>query len=164
MYHIPVKRLLLSFSMLLAFSLHFSSSSAFLRSLFRQFSHLRWGLYRFCDLFVSQSQIFLAFFHSDHVSIPSHLTHYFSFSQQASVTTSSFRSFILVICYSSFSLHRLFSQSNYSHILIASIVVCQSCRLQTTCTCWHYTGIQLSLSTFWNSFYSSLLTLLFSTH
>ena len=51
--HYAVRQLLLFFKLLLpvvVFSLHFSSSSAFHRSLFTQSSHLRYGLPHFCNL------------------------------------------------------------------------------------------------------------------
>ena len=60
-------------SLLLVFSLHFASSSAFLRSLFMQSSHLSCGLPRFLKpscFFVSD--LFGNLFHSDHVSCPFH--------------------------------------------------------------------------------------------
>ena len=60
-------------SLLLAFSLHFSSSSAFLRSLFTQSSHLNCGLLRFLKpscFFVSAlfSNLSSFVFHSGHMS------------------------------------------------------------------------------------------------
>ena len=85
-------------SLLLAFSLHFSSSSAFLRSLFTQSSHLSCGLPRFLqplcfivsDLFGNFSSFILTM-------CPAHFIRLLTIlpTMQALVPTSSRRSFIL---------------------------------------------------------------------
>ena len=85
-------------SLLLAFSLHFSSSSAFLRSLFTQSSHLSCGLPRFLqpscfivsDLFGNFSSFILTM-------CPAHFIRLLTIlpTMQALVPTSSRKSFIL---------------------------------------------------------------------
>ena len=87
-------------SLLLVFSLHFSSSSAFHRSLFTQSSHLRCGLPRFLqpscffvsDLFDNLSSFILTM-------CPAHLIRLLTVlpTTQALVPTSSLRSFILLL-------------------------------------------------------------------
>ena len=87
-------------SLLLAFSLHFSSSSAFLRSLFTQSSHLSCVLPRFLkrscffvsDLFGNLSSLIL-------LMCPAHFIRLLTslLTMQALVQTSSLRSFILLL-------------------------------------------------------------------
>ena len=87
-------------SLLLAFSLHFSSSSAFLRSLFTQSSHLNCGLPRFLipscffvsDLFGNLSSFILTM-------CPAHFIRLLTIlpTMQALVPISSLRSFILLL-------------------------------------------------------------------
>ena len=85
--------------LLLAFSLHFSSSSAFLRYLFTQSSHISCGLPRFLkpcffvsDLFGNLSSFFLTM-------CPAHFIRLLTIlpTIQALVPTSSLRSFILLL-------------------------------------------------------------------
>ena len=104
-------------------SLHFSSSSAFLRSLFAQSSHLDCGLPRFLkpscffvsDLFGNLSSFILTM-------CPAHFNRLLTIlpTKQASVPTSSLRSFILIL--STLSSHRLFSLSSCSHILVVVLL------------------------------------------
>ena len=85
-------------SLLLAFSLHFSSSSAFLRSLFTQSSHLSCGLPRFLEpscFFVSA--LFGSLSSFIRTMCPAHFIRLLTIlpTIQAFVPTSSRRSFIL---------------------------------------------------------------------
>ena len=94
-------------SLMLAFSLHVSSSSGFLRSLSRQ------------SLILSATFLFLCLssfiFHYDHVSSRSRVALYYFANKQVSVSLSSRKSFF---SFSPLSLHQLFSQySQIDHIL-----------------------------------------------
>ena len=87
-------------SLLLAFSLHFSSSSSFLRSLFTQSSHLSCGLPRF----LQPSYFFLSDLFGDLSSFiltmcPAHFIRLLTIlpTVQALVPTSSLRSFVLLL-------------------------------------------------------------------
>ena len=84
----------------MAFSLHFSSSSAFLRCLFRQSSHPSCGLPRFLQyprFFVSIFLVISPFFLSDHVSSPFHPGVIYFANYGSTSSNSSFRSFILLL-------------------------------------------------------------------
>ena len=104
-------------SLLLAFSLHFSSSSAVLRSLFTQSSHLSCGLPR-----CLQPSVFVSHLFGDLSSFiltvcPAHFIRLLTIlpTTQALVPTSCLRSFILL------SLLRLFFLSSCSHILVVYV-------------------------------------------
>ena len=114
-------------SLLLAFSLHFPSSSAFLRSLFTQSSHLRCGLPRFLkpscffvsDLFGNLSSFILTM-------CPAHFIRLLTIlpTIEALVQTSSLIG--LSFSFSPLSLLWLFFLSSCSHILVVYICWCSS--------------------------------------
>ena len=85
-------------SLLMAFSLHFSSSHCFLRHLFTQSSHLTCGLARFLQpscFFCLRYFRYSPVFHSYHVSSPFHPV---LPTKQPLVPTSSRRYFIIILC------------------------------------------------------------------
>ena len=130
--------------LLLAFSLHFSSSSAFLRSLFTQSSHLSCCLPRFLEpsccfvlaLFGSLSSFIRTmcpshFFRLLLTILPTILELYFQLLLAG-----------LSFSVSPLSLLRLFSLSSCSHILVVYVDAVRIELTSPTRTSWHHTGIQ----------------------
>ena len=109
-------------SLLLAFSLHFSSSFAFLKSLFMQSSHLSCGLPRFLEpscLFVSA--LFGSLSSFIRTMCPAHFIRLLTILPiiQALLPTSSLAGLPFFV--SPLSLLRQFSLSSCSHILVVCV-------------------------------------------